>query len=979
MDKQQLDEELKAWKARLDRGEITEAAYDKAIEPILEALNEPYAQAAKKAADAPTEMGLLPEQVVGDAHHQFKLEERLGEGGMGQVWKAEDLDCKQDWSNHDCYRALKFPPTVWLSDETAKKNLKREANAAKLLDCPHTVKVYGWHEQQRGNNLPSQVFIEMEYLEGKSFAQHLKDDWKDGLPFQRVMELIEPVAQSLDCAHQKNINHRDIKPANLFLIEAGEVKVLDFGIADEYRKTDASLGTKLKEQKYRSSGTPGYMAPEVSTRKPEPRQDIHALACVIYELLTGEPAFTITPDTPRHPHFYPEPPKSLTEAAWEVLKNGFAFEAEKRPASAGELVESLCQAQTELELESKDETETQQSEAEEPKPPRPGTDNPQPFAWGKALVTLFVVLLSGTGLFGWQQGWFDDTRTELESDQVSSNQAEKASPQNKPAKVSGSTALPQPQEKDAQAIPPEAITAFDKAFKLQFQHGDYIAANAAYEQAAQQGHPLAMGMLAVNYARGRGVAKDKDKSDYWYKRFVQTIDTFKMDDVALINYVKAKVKIFVEEDYPSGIALLEKAIDAENIHAMKLLGWMYSKGRGVPQDDKKAVEWYRKAADKGEIAAMNNLGWKYAEGQGVPQDDKKAVEWYRKAAEKGDTWAMNNLGWMYQEGRGVPQDDKKAVEWYRKAADKGHVTAMWRLGWMYAEGRGVPQDDKKAVEWYRKAAKKGNTAAMNNLGWMYEKGRGIPQDDKKAVELYRKAVEKGDAEAMRKLGWMYAEGRGVPQDDKKAVEWYRKAAEKGNATAMENLGWMYKKGLGVLQDDNKAVEWFRKATKKGNEWAMNDLGWMYKEGRGVPQDDKKAVEWFRKAAGKGNAEAMRSLGWMYAEGRGVPQDDKKAVEWFRKAAGKGNKWAMSNLGWMYEKGRGVPQDDKKAMEWYRKAARLGHAKAKAALERLKNKQKGTGVFGSGGTSVAPIRDNQPMPQRPEMRDPEGMNVLEWSE
>ena len=87
------------------------------------------------------------------------------------------------------------------------------------------------------------------------------------------------------------------------------------------------------------------MAPEANTRDPEPKQDVHALACVIYELLTGKPAFYTTPDIPRHPSLYPDPPKSLTEAAWEVLKNGFAFEAEKRPASAGELVKAVRKAQ----------------------------------------------------------------------------------------------------------------------------------------------------------------------------------------------------------------------------------------------------------------------------------------------------------------------------------------------------------------------------------------------------------------------------------------------------------------------------------------------------------------------------------------------------------------------------------------------------------------------------------------------------------
>ena len=87
----------------------------------------------------------------------------------------------------------------------------------------------------------------------------------------------------------------------------------------------------------------------------------------------------------------------------------------------------------------------------------------------------------------------------------------------------------------------------------------------------------------------------------------------------------------------------------------------------------------------------------YANGRGVPEDDAKAVYWYRKAAEQGIAKAQSNLGLMYDNGEGVSEDDAKAVYWYRKSAERGHAKAQYNLGLMYDNGYGVSEDDAKAV------------------------------------------------------------------------------------------------------------------------------------------------------------------------------------------------------------------------------------------------------------------------------------------
>ena len=113
-------------------------------------------------------------------------------------------------------------------------------------------------------------------------------------------------------------------------------------------------------------------------------------------------------------------------------------------------------------------------------------------------------------------------------------------------------------------------------------------------------------------------------------------------------------------------------------------------------------------ANQGDVIAQTSLAERYYDGEGVPQNYKKAVEWYEKAANKGDAQSQFNLGVMYADGKGVPQDYQKALEWYQKAANQGDADVQHLLGIMYKNGDGVPQNYKKAKEWYGKACDNGD-------------------------------------------------------------------------------------------------------------------------------------------------------------------------------------------------------------------------------------------------------------------------------
>ena len=225
-------------------------------------------------------------------------------------------------------------------------------------------------------------------------------------------------------------------------------------------------------------------------------------------------------------------------------------------------------------------------------------------------------------------------------------------------------------------------------------------------------------------------------------------------------------------------------------------------------------------AEKGNATAQYNLGRMYQNGAGVPNDTKKALEWYSKAAAQGNANAQYNLGVMYQNGDGVEKDMKRGVELISQAAEQGFAWAQYTLGVIYQNGEGVPVDRKKAVEWYSKAAEKGNPKALFTLGLIYENDE---QDDKKVSEAYMQADEQGYVIDQYHHQWKRQPGDGIPADKKKALEFYKQAADHGYVAAQLYLGWLYFGGIGTEKSDKEAYKWWGQAAKKGNENAQHNI------------------------------------------------------------------------------------------------------------------------------------------------------------
>ncbi len=214
-------------------------------------------------------------------------------------------------------------------------------------------------------------------------------------------------------------------------------------------------------------------------------------------------------------------------------------------------------------------------------------------------------------------------------------------------------------------------------------------------------------------------------------------------------------------DYVTALRLLGTLADQDNPYAERLLGIMYVKGLGVPQDYALGMRWLRLAADKGLPDAQNEVGFLYQQGQGVERNEAEAVKWFRLAADRGGlVVAQNNLADSYVLGLGVPQDFGQAFKWYRIAADQSSSYAENVLGVAYEHGFYVAQDDAEAFRWYRRAANKiyerpGSTwihSPQYNIGAMYASGRGTAQDYVRALMWFTLAIAFGDTKPPAPLG-----------------------------------------------------------------------------------------------------------------------------------------------------------------------------------------------------------------------------------
>lgn len=248
--------------------------------------------------------------LIGSTLGHYRIVDKIGEGGMGEVYRARDERLDRDV-------AVKVLPASVAQDPERIARFEREAKAVAKLEHPNIVAIHDF------DNEGDVTFAVTELLEGETLREQLQKS-RGPLPWRQVQEISAAVANGLGAAHGKGVVHRDIKPSNIFLCSDGRVKILDFGLAatHEVVASEAETGSLVAPLTRKGSvmGTVGYMSPEQVRGEPaDHRSDIFALGCVLYEMLTGHRAFKRDTTAEIMTAILREEPPSFTESGVQVV------------------------------------------------------------------------------------------------------------------------------------------------------------------------------------------------------------------------------------------------------------------------------------------------------------------------------------------------------------------------------------------------------------------------------------------------------------------------------------------------------------------------------------------------------------------------------------------------------------------------------------------------------------------------------------
>jgi serine/threonine protein kinase len=279
----------------------------------------------------------------------YEVLEKLGEGGMGVVWKARD-------TRLDRFVALKLLPAGKIKDDDRKRRFSQEAKAASALNHPHIVTIY---DIDSGDG---EDFIAMEFVPGKTLDQLIP---KKGLRINEALKYAIQVADALAAAHAAGIVHRDLKPGNVMVTDNGSVKVLDFGLAkltersptSEFARTETIAVAAPETGEGTIVGTVSYMSPEQAEgKKVDTRSDIFSFGALLYEMLTGRRAFegdskmsTLAAILTRDPEFGDPVAREIPRDVSKILQRCLRKEPERRAQSMADLKLALEEAKEETE------------------------------------------------------------------------------------------------------------------------------------------------------------------------------------------------------------------------------------------------------------------------------------------------------------------------------------------------------------------------------------------------------------------------------------------------------------------------------------------------------------------------------------------------------------------------------------------------------------------------------------------------------
>ncbi len=306
--------------------------------PVATQLRATVPIAPPTIATAPAAAGgkLLAEGV--ELRARYRLIERIGQGAMGQVWKAKDL-LGEEARERNPFIAIKVLNSDFEAHPESFVAMHREASRAQKLAHPNVVTVYTFDR----DDISGRAFIAMELLDGEPLDRVIRNRHGSGLPREEALPIIAGMAEGLGYAHRRGIVHADFKPANVFLTRDGVPKILDFGIARAAQVVEGVRREGPDEDAVFSGFTITYAAPEVLEEKePHTADDVFALGLVAYELLSGSHPFARRPaNEARDAKVKPKPLRDVKRREWKAIEKALAFERAERWPDAASFSKSL--------------------------------------------------------------------------------------------------------------------------------------------------------------------------------------------------------------------------------------------------------------------------------------------------------------------------------------------------------------------------------------------------------------------------------------------------------------------------------------------------------------------------------------------------------------------------------------------------------------------------------------------------------------
>ncbi|MBL4607509.1 MAG: protein kinase [Pseudomonadales bacterium] len=304
----------------------------------------------------PTGSSPNPPQAKQILKNRFILEEIIGSGGMGVVYKAKDM---RRVENHDSepYVAIKLLNEEFKQHPEAVTALQRETKKTQTIAHPNIVSVYDFDRDDQD------VFMTMEYMEGKPLDKLIKQYSEDGLPAEDTRKILKSICSALIYAHGEKIIHSDLKPSNIFINKQRNAKVFDFGIARAVAEAEHEDSPKQKQtapDRWKNSehsvstntifdaGTLGALTPAYASlemlrlENPDVRDDVYALGCVAYEMFTGRHPFNKLPaDKAYEKNLKPEIIKSIPKKEWQAIESALRFKRQERTASVRDFISAF--------------------------------------------------------------------------------------------------------------------------------------------------------------------------------------------------------------------------------------------------------------------------------------------------------------------------------------------------------------------------------------------------------------------------------------------------------------------------------------------------------------------------------------------------------------------------------------------------------------------------------------------------------------